>query len=106
MAKVPGKEEKYVGSLEQNNRIRDRILKNNMIPLHEFSEVIHKFSPEQKTAIENTFSDNQVNTYISNLTTQQIEKIKQLTPTQLVGFLDTEMKNIQNKKEHISPQND
>ena len=102
MAKVPGKEEKYVGSLEQNNRIRDRILKNDMLPLHEYTEVIKQFSKEQTTALQAAFSDTQINMYMSNITTKQIEKFKELTPTQLVGFLYDEITNVKNKKEQIS----
>lgn len=105
MSKVPGKEEKYVGSLEQNNRIRDRILKNDMLPLHEYTEVIKQFSTEQTTALQAAFSDAQINIYMSNLTTQQIAKFKLLTPQQLVAFLDAEMTNVKNKKANIAYKN-
>ena len=55
MAKVAGKDEKYTGTLDQNMRIRDRIAKNDIIPLPDYKEAIKSFSPEKQQVIQNSF---------------------------------------------------
>lgn len=100
------KNAKWDKSAKYNNKIREEILKNHIPPLHEYSEVLKRFSPEQQKALGSTFRDKQVNTYMSSLTTSQIEKFKQLSPNKLVSLLANEIKNVQIKKERIKNNND
>lgn len=54
-AKGGKKDEKYTGTFDQNMRIRDRILKNDIIPVPDYKEAIKSFSPEKQKIIQNSF---------------------------------------------------
>lgn len=98
MSKVEWKNEKYTGTLDQNERIRKRILQGDIISLHSYPEVINKFSIEQKRSIISAFPNGEVDTYMSNFTQEQISKFKKLSPIQLVAFLRWEIQNVQKEK--------
>lgn len=90
MAKVEGKDEKYVGNLEQNIRIRNRILDNQTIPLHEYPESLKKFTHTE--TIKEAFTDEKITTYIGNLSDDQIAMLNLLSPAQLISFIEQELK--------------
>ncbi len=90
MAKVDGKDEKYVGSFEQNLRIRQKILDNQTLPLHEYPESLNKFI-HAKT-IKEAFTDEKISAYISNLSKDQIDMLNLLSPPQLIAFIEKELK--------------
>lgn len=90
MAKVEGKDEKYVGNLEQNIRIRDRILNDQTIPLHEYPESLKKFTHIE--TIKAAFTEEKIAAYVGNLSDHQIEMLNLLSPAQLVSFIEQELK--------------
>lgn len=102
MAQVPGKEEKYVWNLNQNMRIRDRILKNDVLPLHEYTNMIKKFSPEHQESMKNAFTEKEVNTYVSNLSEQQILNLNTLPWPKLIWFLKEEVAGMSQKSYEIN----
>ncbi|MEI7919999.1 MAG: hypothetical protein WCH65_07785 [bacterium] len=77
-------------------------MKNDILPLQEVSKVLQKFSPDQQKAIVEAFPDKKINTYLANISPTQLEKFLTLTPTQLVAFLEQELKKVQDKKEKIN----
>ena len=89
-------------NIAYNETIRNRILKNDILPLQEVSKVLQKFSPDQQKAIVEAFPDKKINTYLANISPTQLEKFLTLTPTQLVAFLEQELKKVQDKKEKIN----
>lgn len=99
MAKVEGKDEKYVGNLEQNIRIRNRILDNQTIPLHEYPESLKKFTHTE--TIKEAFTDEKITTYIGNLSDDQIAMLNLLSPAQLISFIEQELKWVDEKKAAI-----
>lgn len=101
MAKIPGKDEKYTWTLQQNMRIRERILQNNILPLHSYTEMVNKFSPQHQNAIKERFTDKEINTYISNLPKEQIAVFNTMSSPQLIWFLEEQIQWINQKKEKI-----
>ncbi len=91
-------------NIEYNNIIRNKILKGEIFPLHNYADRISKFSSQHQKAIQNAFPEDQINNYISNLTDQQIQKFATLDPIQLISLLQQEIHAVAEKKRKI--QND
>ncbi|MFA7298806.1 MAG: hypothetical protein WC010_04140 [Candidatus Absconditabacterales bacterium] len=86
---------------EYNLKIRNRILNDDMVPLHKDNEVISQFEEGQKTALKESFTETQINAYMNNMPEKEISSLKKLSPDQLVGFVEQEMEGIDEKKQNI-----
>jgi len=107
LASIAGvSEEEYRSStgkknIEYNTKIRTAVLQNKLPPMQKYSDVIKKFSPEQQKKIEERFPAGKINTYMTSLKDETIQKIRQLPPGKLVVFLEGEITNIQKRTENI-----
>ena len=84
-----------------NMLIRNNILKNKILPLHEYNENIDKLTYVKDIKKNFLGKENQLNTYIANLNIDQIQQLNTLSQVQLISFLENQLQKIEKNKKNI-----
>lgn len=84
-----------------NILIRNNILNNKILPLHEYNENMDKLTYAKETKKTFLGKENQLNIYIANLNAAQIQQLNTLSQFQLVSFLENQLQKIENNKKNI-----
>ena len=84
-----------------NMLIRNNILNNKILPLHEYDKNIDKLIYAKDVEKKFLGKENQLSIYIANLNTEQIQQLNKLSQIQLVSFLENQLQKIEKNKKNI-----